>query len=128
MKAPPVEKIIERIIAWFEKHRPEVIEGLNPNGATEEEIQYFEEKVGCKLPEAFKAFYKHHNGWKNSPFRYIRDFQSLGKILETTDTLEDFPEYDHLIPFTISHSERDFFAIDLNNPESVVFFSVEDDE
>ena len=117
-----------RLKTWFEKKQPEYIEGLNHKGATNQEITAFEKIINDQLPDDFKLFYQQHNGWHSCFMPMIRHFQSLNKILETMDVLGDFPEFIRYVPFTISASARDYYALDLNHDGQVVFFNVEDDE
>ncbi len=48
---------------WLSDRLPEVLADLN-SGCSSEELSELERRLDCKLPEDFKAFYRHHNGQK----------------------------------------------------------------
>jgi cell wall assembly regulator SMI1 len=56
-----IPELWQTLEAWLQQHLPELLADLNP-GCTDDQLAALEQRLGCQLPEDFKAFYKIHNG------------------------------------------------------------------
>jgi cell wall assembly regulator SMI1 len=91
----------DRIERWLSRHAPDILTDLC-EGATEVDIRWAEEQIGCQFPEAFKQSHLIHDGSAVcAPLEYW-DFYSLTEIVRAWKALKQcvdrgfFAEFDHL--------------------------------
>lgn len=89
-----MERLISRLDVWLRSNRASYYAQLLP-GATDEEIQQFEQSLGLSLPESFKVLYQWHNGQPDDFFEAFHDnkmFLSLQEIERAWSDLKELLE------------------------------------
>jgi len=91
-----IEALIERLDRWLAANRPDYYALLQP-GATDAELDAFEDEFSLKLPAAFRALYRWRNGQDKrsfAPLQWNRSFCTLAEVARTKDLLDDMIESD----------------------------------
>jgi cell wall assembly regulator SMI1 len=78
-----VKELWDRMEKWLKQNNPEILESLHP-GASEDEIQSLESKLGVKLPSDLRDSLKIHNGQQEETDGLIGNWEllSVERILE----------------------------------------------
>lgn len=85
-----------RIDRWTEAHRPDFHKELS-KGADEKALAALEKKIGKKLPVAYHALFRWHDGNDGySSFYYNNTFMSLSGVSSTWDVMHDLiPQFEN---------------------------------
>ncbi|WP_296406082.1 SMI1/KNR4 family protein [Psychrobacter sp.] len=85
-----MQQTLKQIEIVLEEKIPQFIKMLNPP-ATESDFEALEAVIGSKLPEAFKTFYRWHNGQNRSPYVafHIETHEILMPIEEIIEWYEE---------------------------------------
>lgn len=92
------EHVIGRLDRWLAEHRPAYHACLRP-GLTDAQVDDLEQFVGCKFPDAFRAFYRWRDGQNSDrePFIWNRTFMSSEdtcRIWEIMTQMQEGGEWD----------------------------------
>lgn len=90
--SPPVPDVLSKLDQWYAAHLPAVHATLRP-GVTDEALDAFEARNGLRLPPAFRALYRWHDGqdWSVGGVLGLA-FMPLAEVEQTHQMLRDFTE------------------------------------
>lgn len=91
---------IARLDRWLSTHRPDYYARLRP-GATDADLDEFEQHFGLKLPDSFRACYRWRDGQEDGYFASIQNnfmFMPLSSVRSSKELLDSMIGHDFESP------------------------------
>lgn len=104
-----MEAICGRWEAWLGEYAPEALASFNA-GATDEEIEIFEELVGFALPDDVRTYFRWHNGQTRRTF--LDALPISAKLLSLEEANREWAEWQDVAFYNDEHTDNESHPVD----------------